>query len=243
MKPLGSRKQNCPLWKGVAECFFGDVKTDLLLYDTFPASLKICFSGNVNHNIITPKAPKLSGEEKKNARSFLESGTVTPSKAYREKLLHTPQDTIASGNRTGVGTSTRPFKHISSELKRLDGAKPNMFLAESILKVGENVARADEAQAIELKHTHRKMFGYVQHSNVTSNAINIILCSEGSISLYHELCERDIVYLDATGSLFMQPKGYNRALYYALVIRHPQKKWATSSSCGIYINISLSRRY
>ena len=101
---------------------------------------------------------------------------------------------------------------------------PNLTLLsqKAFLKVSENIVR-DEAKAIELKHAHRKMFGYVQHCNITSGAVNIVLCSEASIRLYHELCQRDIVYLDATGRLFLQPKGCNRALYYALVVRHPRK--------------------
>jgi hypothetical protein len=78
----------------------------------------------------------------------------------------------------------------------------------------------DEDAAIELGHTWRKFFGYIQLCNVTPE-LNIVLFNEASVRIFHNLSKHDIIYIDATGKLFADKLNHTRLLYYAMVLQDP----------------------
>ena len=79
---------------------------------------------------------------------------------------------------------------------------------------------------MEVRHMWRKLFGYIQHFNLTKN-INLVLFNEASVRLYHKLASYNTVYIDATGKLFSDEGLHERGrlLYYAMVMRHPYPKF------------------
>ncbi|CAB3979111.1 kDa in NOF-FB transposable element [Paramuricea clavata] len=101
---------------------------------------------------------------------------------------------------------------------------PNHFKLATVLALSKE--REDEKNAMELGHMWRKLFGYIQHFNLTNN-INLVLFNEASVRLYHELANYDTVYIDATGKLFSDEGLHERGrlLYYAMVMRHPYPKF------------------
>ena len=48
--------------------------------------------------------------------------------------------------------------------------------------------------------------------------------TESTIRLYHKLCQKDIVYIDATGRVTLESKDYKRILLYPSCVRDPHSK-------------------
>ena len=51
-----------------------------------------------------------------------------------------------------------------------------------------------------------------------SLCLKTVLFTEITICLAHEVCQNDIVYIDATGHVTLESKGYKRLLLYMLCV-------------------------
>ena len=47
----------------------------------------------------------------------------------------------------------------------------------------------------------RDIYGFIESCDITSRSVFVVLSGEGSVKLYHGICEIDILYFDATGSI------------------------------------------
>ena len=224
IKRDNSRKGGCPFWRGTVACKHEDVVAHLTIQARDENILKIEFTGDVNHDITKPKATKMVGERRATAIHEYEQSNATPSKYHRDKLVELPSESFQAGNRSGVGISHSTTRNIRAAAKRKTQFGENLLTAISYLQ--QSIAREDEQNAIDVGHMWRKLFGYIQHFNLTNN-INLVLFNEASVRLYHEIAKYDTVYIDATGKLFSDEglRNRGRLLYYAMVIRHPYAKY------------------
>jgi hypothetical protein len=224
IKRDNSRKTSCPYWRGTVVCKHEDVVSHLTIQDREQNILRIEFIGDVKHDITKPKATKMLGEQRATAIQEYERTNTTPSKYHRDKLVELPSEAFQAGNRSGVGVSHSTIKNIRAAAKKKTQFDKNLCTAISCLQ--QSVSREDEEDALKVGHMWRKLFGYIQHFNLTNN-INLVLFNEASVRVYHELAKYDIVYIDATGKLFSAEglRDRGRLLYYAMVVRHPYAKY------------------
>ena len=218
IKKANSRKKSSPYWCGTATCKFGDVSVQLSIQNREDGVLKVRFTGNVCHDITSPKAKNITGSDRTKLIDHAWKSNQEPSKMHRDNLLRIDPDYFSAGVRTGSGLTHGTMKGIKAEAKARHQGDHD--LTKSLSQLHDSIAKEDENHAINLGHSWRKFFGYIQMYNM-SPTINIVLFNEASLRLYHELSRHDIVYIDATGNLFANEKKYNRLLYYAMVLRNP----------------------
>ena len=56
---------------------------------------------------------------------------------------------------------------------------------------------------------------------VTSNPTGVMFWTQDTLECYHVVCQDDILYVDATGSILKHNKHKSQYLVYELVIRNP----------------------
>ena len=119
---------------------------------------------------------------------------------------------------TDIGKSPRAFQTIKSKLKceRYSLAATHKGLTDLSVAIEKESEISDKS----LKQQQRCP-GYIQSYTVTNNELRIVLFDEAMVRLYHERCQRDPLYIDATGTLTEKLKNYPRILYYCFAVRHP----------------------
>ena len=73
--------------------------------------------------------------------------------------------------------------------------------------------------------------GYIQQ--ITATPFQVIAFNEGGVRLYHDLCEKNVIHCDSTGTVVANctkpamcyvQEDTKRLLYYAIVVPSPKKK-------------------
>ena len=80
--------------------------------------LEINFSGDVEHDVMQPKAKRITGKPRQKLISEVWKTYNNPSKLHRESLLNIDSDAFSSGIRTGAGITRGTIKGIKSESRR-----------------------------------------------------------------------------------------------------------------------------
>jgi hypothetical protein len=113
-----------------------------------------------------------------------------PSKLHRDSLLNIDSDAFSAGIRTGAGITHGTMRGIKSESKKKH--QSDKHLAKSLCGLEASMKQKDEDASIELGHTWRNFFGYIQLCNVTPE-LNIVLFNEASVRIFHDLSKHDII--------------------------------------------------
>eukprot|EP00794_Sanderia_malayensis_P013594 gene13594-15005_t len=163
----------------------------------------------------------ITGEERKAIKeNFLEQRKA-PANVYREKLSKLNTAAYAAGNRSGCGVSAKAFQNISSEAN----AQKNDInhIAEKIRKCDAEI-RKETASLYKSMMEAQKLEGYVQSCDITCEALSVVLFDEGSVHLYREAACKDVLFVDATGTIIEKIRGFKRILFYSLTTRNPLGK-------------------
>ena len=94
----------------------------------------------------------------------------------------------------------------------------------ALLALQKKFRLEDEQEALSLGQGYRRIFGYIHTIEITNDEIKISLFTEGTVRIFHQLCRKDILYIDATGSFVNKAKSFKRIFNYCLALRHPLRK-------------------
>ena len=176
--------------------------------------VEIYYNGNPFHL----KGEKHSRPIKKSERSLLKHSLKfnSPSSIYMKKFSKLSEIELDSGNRDKVGSSPSVLQKISSEGKKEEYRDVDLITSLHILKC-------------EFDGTHSAGHGacaeYIQR--ICAFPFHVMCYTPIGIRLYHYLAKDSTLFCDATGTI-VSMKGQNcikdKALYYALVLRHPSGK-------------------
>ena len=178
------------------------------------------FEKNIIHGITKPKARQIRGEERNQERKkYFQNSKLNPSDVYRNKLHSLPPNSYACGNRDGAGVSKKTHQNIKAEAIR----DINSFdvLHKEILNLQKRLHDQDNKWCLDNQMIFRKLFGFIQTFSVTNDHLKLILFHEKEIRLFHDLCSKDILYLDATGGLVTKVPQFEKIFLYSLAMRHP----------------------
>ena len=92
-------------------------------------------------------------------------------------------------------------------------------MQDDVINIKNRLENEDRNNAASL-NMQRNLFGYVHHVSVSPH-ICIVTALEATLKLYNFLCQKDIIYLDATGGIIKPYNNFNKILLYSLVMRHP----------------------
>ena len=124
----------------------------------------------------------------------------------REKFSEADINAVIAGNHDGFGRDTHLFRQIRYEAGNSENADETRSL--TIL--------ADKF--IEESPDRHKIKGFIHSIGV--RPLHVFCWSEEGIRIYHDLCKKDVIFLDATGSV-VRSHNHKRVLYYEISCRHP----------------------
>eukprot|EP00112_Aurelia_sp_Birch-Aquarium-sp1_P016905 Seg387.10 transcript_id=Seg387.10/GoldUCD/mRNA.D3Y31 product="hypothetical protein" protein_id=Seg387.10/GoldUCD/D3Y31 len=222
---LQSRKKNCPYISGFAVCAHrplckAEVHFDASKRDT--GTMNFNFKGVIKHDLRERRARRMAGETRDNRKTTFEKNlNMPPSDVYRKDLADIKAGTFAAGDRTGAGVSRTVTQQMKNEVQK-EYREPQLLYAK-LLSIQNELKKEDEGKAMELRHFERKLFGFL-HCIELAPSLRLVMLHEPLIRLYHGMAPRDILYLDATGTVVKQLKSFKRILFYSLCVRHPYGK-------------------
>ena len=221
VKKVDSRKKSSPFYKGTGRCSVPScgVAVEVLLNSDLDDFLLVKFKGNVKHDITKPKSFQIRGKEReKEKNKYRDNIKTNPNDRYIKLLKSVPPESFAYGNRDGAGT-LKTHQNIKAEVMREMNSFE--FLHKRLLDLQKDLIDKDSKKALESGASFRKIFGFLQSFSSTNSELRIILYHEKEIRLFHDLCKKDIVYLDATGNIITEIKPYKTVYMYAIGLRHP----------------------
>ena len=180
--------------------------------------LRITFSGDICHKQGEISARKIRGEERNLIKSVFAGRSHTPGDLFRKKVASLSGDEFASGNRQGTGRQTKAFRHISAEAKR-DQRLPSL-LAKNLTELDEKLKK-DDIEKCSKSQINKRFYGFIASTDVTSDSLRITLLDEGGVRLYHSVAPKDIIYIDATGTVVENIAQFKRLLLYSFTTRNP----------------------
>ena len=80
-----------------------------------------------------------------------------------------------------------------------------------------------------------KVPGYVQSCDITNKSLSLVMLDEGSIHLYRDFALKDILFVDATGSI-IEKKGLKRISLYSLSKCNPFGKTTPVPLCELVLS-------
>ena len=180
------------------------------------------FAGDIVHAIGSTGARQLRGKLRQEITDhFKKNPNIPPSNVYRDKLSSIPAKQFESGNRNAAA-SKKVFQNIKSEATKHNNTIKGMYAA--LLALQKKFRLEDEQEALSLGQGYRRIFGYIHTIEITNDEIKISLFTEGTVRIFHQLCRKDILYIDATGSFVNKAKSFKRIFNYCLALRHPLGK-------------------
>ena len=126
-----------------------------------------------------------------------------------------------SGNRNDYGTN-KVYQNIKKEVKKQKTSLTNTHSGRMTLQ--EELKNKDKLEALSLCYDFRRMFGYIQDFNITTDYIKVLLFDEGMIRIYHQIVPKDILYIDCSSYLVSQIHNISRIFNYCIAIHHPISK-------------------
>ena len=223
IKQSTSRKKKSPFFKAWAMCTNEPCKCKafLVIEDEQHEQIRISFAGNVSHKQSSLKARRITGEARDEIRQEFINSKVKPSTLYRERLKNMPAEEYVAGNRSVCGVTAKAFQNISSEankeMNNLD------LVAAKIRECDERISR-ETVKLFKNMKEKLKVSGYVQSNDITKSTLSVVLMDEGSVRLYRSICDKDVLFFDATGTIIKDIVGLKRLLLYSLTTRDPLGK-------------------
>ena len=208
-----SRKESNVLFRCRGRCSFSDCSTTFIVAikssKTLDMEMIIEFSGAIRHRIGDTKARNITTPQRQKLRAQLQN--ESPSTLRAKRYLSLTHSEYMSGKRDIVGRSASVYQKISSEGNLEKQAAGNVVL--SLMKLRDKLIETDK-----LSRVHQ---GFIHH--ITAVPFGVVLFTELGLRIYHQLSPLLTIHCDATGTI-VQSKESGKLLYYALVLRHPEKK-------------------
>ena len=173
----------------------------------------------VNRYISRP----ISGTKRKIEMEKMNTGNVAPLKEHAKRIGHIASDVFMSGNRDDMGTTSQVLKLISYEGRikdRLNCEELDSFMRYQLLLGDEDKG-------------HKVVKGFIHFISV--EPVIIFLWTRASFELYHDMCQMDVIYWDATGHIVKTKLTNNKLFYYELTGQNP-----SSGKISIPLSIMLS---
>lgn len=200
----------------------------------------------MRHNITMPKARKVNGDARNTIIStFLKDPNRSAAKSFRKGLSSIPNKVFSSGNRDTVDCSKQIHQKIRSEVNVQLNSVENLH--GNLQTLQRRLTKEDKSATQKLDLRFRKVFGFIQHFAVTDFEFKLVLFEEKHVRLFHDLAQREIFFLDATGRVVKKIKEFDKSFLYAMVMRHPFGKtvaipalnYLTSSHSTESVRLSL----
>ena len=182
--------------------------------------IKLDFYGNVRHDTTKPKSQQIKGEGRKNMKNMYKSSFhMNPSDIYRQGLSSIPSEQLSSGNRDGAGQSKKVYENIKHEALHEINSFDNVH--KNLLTLQEKLKKNDETECLAKGLAFRKIFDFRQSITFIQTELKVELFNESSARLYHDLSKKEILGIDATGSVVRKINNFEKMFLYAITIRHP----------------------
>ena len=144
---------------------------------------------------------------------------MTPGSIYRQALKDFDSKSYAAGNFTGCGTTRKVCSKISQTIQNEKHDYDQ--LNSRLLNLERKLKEENEENSKRLAN-RKPFYGYLLRFNLTSSHLYAYFSGAGQILLYRGVINiPNILYFDATGSLFETVKPFKRILCYSLTTRHP----------------------
>eukprot|EP00112_Aurelia_sp_Birch-Aquarium-sp1_P007934 Seg1866.7 transcript_id=Seg1866.7/GoldUCD/mRNA.D3Y31 product="Sentrin-specific protease 1" protein_id=Seg1866.7/GoldUCD/D3Y31 len=220
IKKEGSRKRKSPFFKADAKCTVDpcQCKAILSIDDEKKNTLSISFVGDIVHKSNVLKSRKITGSEREKLRNEFSMSRKTPSNLFRQKLQTVNDRAFTSGNRTGCGITPKAFQHISSEAR---AEQLDMSSMSGKVRIVDKDIREKNDSLHKSLMSNQNLRGFVQSNDITNDSISVALFDEGGVRLYRQICSKDVMFFDATGTVVEKLKGCKRILIYSLTTRNP----------------------
>ena len=218
----GSRKKGTNYLKGDVVCGIPECKFKATYYIPNEESehIFIEMAGEVFHKKYSVRARRIAGPKREALKSlFKENRSTLPSEIHREDLSNIDPDSFGAGNLSAAGKNHVAYQQLAAKTRK--EADSVGVIHADISDLQDELKKEDEKHAIKQGATYRRFFGYIQKPIITLAEISIILIDEPMVMLYHELAKNSTLYVDATGSVVRNVKGFKKILYYAATLRHP----------------------
>ena len=171
---FGTRKTNSPFFTGKANCKFAGCPHSVEYHIPSCKSdyMVLSFSGKIFHKKGSLAARRIRGDKRSNLkRHFQDDRSALPSEKRREDLIKIDPEAFASGNLTGAATSNETCQQIASTARK--EADSLTKLSRDVISLQSKLAERDEKEAINLGHTFRGEYGFIQRSTVSEKEISI----------------------------------------------------------------------
>ncbi len=163
------------------------------------------FEGSVRHIIDKQHARPIRQPERKVLYEKFQAGE-TPMHIYKQNVSSKEGDVIIAGNYNHCGKGSAVLKQISTESKKEDRCSSKPF--ESLQDI-KSISKGGTG----------KVKGFIQSIGIDPPYVHYY--SETRIRIWHDLACRDVVFLDATGSLVRSVNDSKKVLYYEISFRNP----------------------
>ena len=131
---------------------------------------------------------------------------TNPSGMYREGLSSITSEQFPSGNRDGAGQSKKVHQNIKHEAFHEINSFENVH--KYLLTLHEKLKKNDETECLAF----RKIFGFIQSITFKRTELKVVLFNELSVRLYHDLSKKEILGIDATGSVVRKINNFEKNL-------------------------------
>ena len=221
IKKINSRKRNASLATCYGYCTHVGcpMQVTVTVESETADRVRVEFSGDSIHNHGEIKSRKMSGKISESRRQEIKKPGVAAGFLFRKDLRNIDSERYAAGNYTGSGSTKKVYSHISAEANfEISNYEK---LKNRLLKLEKKLKEEDQENSKIIART-KPFYGYLLRFTVTSSNLYACFSGAGQIMLYRDVVEiPDMLYFDATGSLFDDFNEFNRILFYSLTTRHP----------------------
>ena len=169
--------------------------------------VEVSYEGSVNHKIEECHARSICGKERDDLRNILATGQM-PFKEYLNRLATKTNAELICEKCNNMGTNVKVMQKISSESRQI--GKEDNDVVKSLQVLKEKMEAESNVQA--------RLKGFIHGFGLTPLYIYFFL--ESSVRIWHDLCRKQVVFIDATGGL-VEKQNSKELLFYEIIFKHP----------------------
>ena len=92
-------------------------------------------------------------------------------------------------------------KHLDIFLPKQSAIKGSLhFWPKNLTELDEKLKK-DDIEKCSKSQINIQFYGFIASTDVISDSLHITLLDEGGVRLYHSIAPKDIIYIDATGTV------------------------------------------
>ena len=195
------------------------ITDDMMFTVTFDTNL-------IRHSIGELASRPISGINRQNESKRLGKGRVSASVEYAKRMQDMDDDVFVSGNRDDMGISTSVLRQIIHECRRNERLDTSEL--DSLLRLKTKYDNQDTG-----KH---EIKGFIQIISV--DPVILFLWTRAAVKVFHDVCQMDAVFWDATGQIVKSRMTTRKLFYYELTVGNPTTR---KTSLPIAMMISSSQ--